>query len=69
MLVMDRNPKWRFGDLVFQKTCAECSTRVEWQHKEPEHNNQDNFYYALEQKGWKKRWNLLRGTYWVCEKH
>ena len=62
---VDRNPKWRLNDIVFFETCGICDTKVEWQHENPDENNQNNFRAALYDKGWKKR--FLMG--WVCEKH
>lgn len=70
MITMDRNSKWRMNDLVFTKNCAICDIKVEWQHDEPVHNNQNNFYKHLYNKGWqKKRLSFLGGREWVCEKH
>lgn len=61
----DRNPKWRLNDIVFFEICNRCGIKIEWQHENPDQNNQNNFRIALREKGWKKK--FLVG--WVCELH
>lgn len=73
MTHVDRNPKWRLGDIVYMKTCAECSVKVEWQAELPEDNTANNFHtYLYNQKGWRQR-NVgifgLGGKEWICELH
>lgn len=70
---VDRNPKWRFDDIVFMETCAECGVKVEWQSSDPVQNNQNNFRDHLYRvKGWALRsrgFLGMGGKEWVCELH
>jgi hypothetical protein len=64
---MDRNPKWRFNDIVFYEECSVCGVKVEWQAERQEDNDQNHFRTALFEKGWKKRGFLF--PQWVCDRH
>jgi len=73
MTHVDRNSKWRFDDIVYMKTCAECGIKVEWQASKPETNTQNNFHtYLYHTKGWRLR-SIgpfgLGGKEWICELH